>query len=208
MLAAEMAALFVALPLLFYFRVFPRPFNPLLLLLFAVIVIWLWLRRDRAFDKRRLWNLGAVRAEWKFVLARTSALCALIGLGVFLFLPDHLFLLVRRTPAMWLALMVLYPILSVYPQEVFFRAFFFHRYQGLIGRGAGAIVAGAALFGFVHIVFGNWISIALSSAGGLLFARTYLTSGSLALASLEHALYGDFIFTIGLGEFFFHGARR
>jgi membrane protease YdiL (CAAX protease family) len=203
-----MAALFVAVPLLFYFRVFPWQFNPLILLFITVAFIWRLLRRDAAFDRQRLWNLAAVQAEWKFVLARACALCALIGLGVWLFLPDHLFLLVRRAPMVWLAVMVLYPILSVYPQEVFFRAFFFHRYQGLVGRGAGAIVAGAALFGFVHIVFGNWISIVLSSAGGLLFARTYLTSRSLALVSIEHALYGNFIFTIGLGEFFFHGTRQ
>ena len=203
-----MAALFVAVPLLFYFRVIPRQFNPLLLLFLTVVVIWLFLRRDPAFDEHRLWNLDAVQAEWKFVLARTCALCALIGLGVWLFLPGHLFILIRRTPWVWLALMVLYPFLSVYPQEVFFRAFFFHRYRVLIGRGAGAIIAGAALFGFVHIVFGNWISVLLSGAGGLLFARTYLTSGSLALASIEHALYGNFIFTIGLGEFFFHGVRK
>ncbi len=199
-LAAEMTALFVAVPLLFYFRVFPKQFNPLLLLFVTVVVIWLLLRRDPEFDKQRLWNLGAVQGEWKFVLARTSAVCVLIGLGVWLFLPEHLFILIRRTPWMWLALMVLYPFLSVYPQEVFFRAFFFHRYSGLIGRGAGAVLAGATLFGFVHIVFGNWISVLLSGAGGVLFARTYLTSGSLALASIEHALYGNFIFTIGLGR--------
>ncbi len=203
-----MAALFVAPPLLFYFRVFPRQFNPLLLLFVTVAIIWLMLRRDPAFDRERLWNLGAVQSQWKFVLARALAPCTLIGIGVWLFLPGRLFILVRRAPWMWLALMALYPFLSVYPQEVFFRAFFFHRYRRLIGRGAGAIVAGAVLFGFVHIVFGNWISVLLSSAGGLLFARTYLSSGSLALASLEHAIYGDFIFTIGLGEFFFHGTRR
>ncbi|MDR3719343.1 MAG: CPBP family intramembrane metalloprotease [Bryobacteraceae bacterium] len=208
MLAAEMAALFVAIPLLFYFRVIPRQFNPLLLLYVTVVALWLILRRDPTFDRHMLWNMGAVRAEWKFVLARASVFCALIGLGVWLFLPDHLFILVRRTPAVWLILMVLYPFFSVYPQEVFFRAFFFHRYQSLLGRGVGAIMSGAALFGFVHIVFGNWISVLLSGAGGLLFARTYLTSGSLALASIEHALYGNFIFTIGLGEFFFHATRQ
>lgn len=203
-----MAALFVVIPLLFYFRVIPKQFNPLLLLFLTVAVVWRFLRRDPEFDRRRLWNIDAVHAEWKFVLARTVMLCGLIGLGVWLYLPDRLFIFVRRTPLVWLALMVLYPFLSVYPQEVFFRAFFFHRYRRLMGQGTGAIVAGAVLFGFVHIVFGNWISVLLSSAGGLLFARTYLTSGSLALASIEHALYGNFIFTIGLGEFFFHGTRK
>jgi hypothetical protein len=203
-----MAALFVAIPLLFFYRVIPKRFNPLLLLIVAVVGFWFLLRRDPAFETSRLWNLDAVRSEWKFILARTAIFCALIGMGVWLFLPDHLFILVRRAPATWLAAMAFYPLLSVYPQEVFFRAFFFHRYQRLMGQGAGAIVAGSVLFGFVHIVFGNWISVLLSGAGGLLFARTYLSSGSLALASIEHALYGNFIFTIGLGEFFLHGTRQ
>ncbi len=203
-----MAALYVVIPLLFYFRVIPQQFNPLLLLFLTVAVVWRFLRHDPTFDRQQLWNLGPVRTEWKFVLARTAVMCGLIGAGVWLYLPANLFVLVRRAPLAWLAVMVLYPILSVYPQEVFFRAFFFHRYRRLMGQGTGAIIAGAMLFGFVHIVFGNWVSVLLSSAGGLLFARTYLTSGSLALASIEHALYGNFIFTIGLGEFFFHGARK
>lgn len=203
-----MATLFVVVPLLFYFRVIPKQFNPLFLLYVTMVVFLLILRHDPTFDKQKLWNFAAVRAEWRFLLARIAIGCTLLGLGVWRFLPDHMFILVRHSPVLWLGLMVLYPFLSVYPQEVFFRAFFFHRYRRLLGQGTGAIVAGAALFGFVHIVFGNWISIVLSGAGGVLFARTYLTSGSLALASIEHALYGNFIFTIGLGEFFLHGSRK
>ncbi|HXB22539.1 MAG TPA: hypothetical protein VNV88_14225 [Candidatus Solibacter sp.] len=46
-----------------------------------------------------------------------------------------------------------------------------------------------------------------STIGGLLFALTYQQSGSLLLACIEHAIFGNFIFTIGLGQFFYHGAR-
>jgi len=135
-------------------------------------------------------------------------LCTVIGAGVWLFAPERLLVIVRRAPLVWAAIMVLYPLVSVYSQEVLFRAFFFERYRPLIGQGVGAVATGAVLLGCAHVVFGNWLSVALSGAGGVLFARTYLQSGSLALASLEHALYGDFIFTIGLGEFFYHGTRR
>jgi membrane protease YdiL (CAAX protease family) len=44
--------------------------------------------------------------------------------------------------------------------------------------------------------------------GGLLFALTYQHSGSLLLTCLDHALFGNFIFTVGLGQFFYHGSRR
>jgi len=43
-------------------------------------------------------------------------------------------------------------------------------------------------------------------AGGWLFGGTYRRSRSLGLVCLEHALYGDLIFTVGLGQYFFHGA--
>jgi len=69
-------------------------------------------------------------------------------------------------------------------------------------------LASALAFGFVHIIFGNWISVGLSAVGGVLFAITYLQTGSLLAACVEHAIFGDFIFTIGLGEYFFHGSRR
>ena len=67
------------------------------------------------------------------------------------------------------------------------------------------IAASAITFGFVHIVFGNWLAVLLSAIGGVLFSTTYLRTASLAVVCLEHALFGDFLFTIGLGRFFYHG---
>jgi hypothetical protein len=37
-----------------------------------------------------------------------------------------------------------------------------------------------------------------------MFLASYKRTGSLLFSSLEHALYGDFIFTIGWGQYFFH----
>lgn len=102
--------------------------------------------------------------------------------------------------------MVLYPLLSVLPQEFLFRAFFFHRYQPLFGEGAGIVLASALAFGFVHIIFGNWLAVVLSFFGGLLFATTYRLNRSMPLVWLEHALFGNLIFTIGLGRYFSSGA--
>jgi hypothetical protein len=38
-------------------------------------------------------------------------------------------------------------------------------------------------------------------------AHRYERSGSTLLVSLEHALYGDFVFTVGLGPIFTSHAR-
>jgi membrane protease YdiL (CAAX protease family) len=103
--------------------------------------------------------------------------------------------------------MLLYPLLSVYPQELLYRGFFFHRYAPLFGSGRGMLLASALSFGFVHIIFRNTLAVFLCVSGGLLFALTYNQSGSLLLACLEHALFGNFLFTIGLGQFFYHRSR-
>lgn len=118
-----------------------------------------------------------------------------------------LFSFVKRAPAFWAVVMVLYPLLSVYPQELIFRAYFFQRYGALFGAGWTMVAASALAFGFVHIALGNWISVALSAVGGFLFALTYQQSGSLLLASIEHAILGNFNLHHRPRSVFYHGAR-
>jgi membrane protease YdiL (CAAX protease family) len=67
------------------------------------------------------------------------------------------------------------------------------------------IAASAAAFAFLHIIFRNWIAVALTFAGGLLFAARYAETDSLFTSSFEHTLYGCWLFTIGLGQYFYHG---
>jgi len=118
--------------------------------------------------------------------------------GLFLSLP-------RLHPVFWVVIMVLYPLLSVWPQEVIFRRFLFHRYTKIFGP-RGVVAASALAFGFAHIIFLNWIAVSLTTAGGVMFARNYARERSLWLVCLEHALYGCLVFTIGLGRFFYTGA--
>jgi membrane protease YdiL (CAAX protease family) len=69
------------------------------------------------------------------------------------------------------------------------------------------ILASAVAFSFAHIVFRNPIAVGFTLIGGLLFAWRYYVSGSLFTSSFEHALYGCWMFTVGLGEFFYRGMR-
>ncbi|MBK7404512.1 MAG: CPBP family intramembrane metalloprotease [Phycisphaerales bacterium] len=140
------------------------------------------------------------------MLARFAVLGGAIVVGVLVLLPDRAFGLPRENRSLWLQIMIGYPILSVYPQEVIFRAFFFRRYQPLFGRGWGMVAASAVMFAFVHIVFGNPIAIPMTLIGGVMFASTYSRSRSLLAASVEHALYGCLVFTVGLGSYFYSGA--
>jgi membrane protease YdiL (CAAX protease family) len=63
---------------------------------------------------------------------------------------------------------------------------------------------GAFAFSFAHLPFGNIYALLFTFIGGLMFLSTYRATSSLILAAFEHALFGDFLFTIGWGQFFFH----
>jgi membrane protease YdiL (CAAX protease family) len=120
--------------------------------------------------------------------------------------PDALFSFPRTRPVVWAVVMVLYP-LSAYAQEIVFRTFFFHRYGGLFRSARHRIVASGLVFGWAHIVVNNLAAVVLSAIAGILFASTYERSRSTLLVSIEHALYGDFVFTVGLGSLFYSTAR-
>jgi hypothetical protein len=152
-------------------------------------------RRNRSADLRRIGRRA---------LAVAVAFAALVTI----WLPQKLINFPRERTGLWLAVMVLYPLASVYPQELLCRRWFFWRYAALFGDGKGLIAASALSFGWLHIVLKNPVAIILSSVGGWLFADTYRRGRSLRLVCLEHAVYGDLLFTIGLGQFFFHGVVK
>ncbi|MBO1360795.1 CPBP family intramembrane metalloprotease [Acetobacter sacchari] len=139
-------------------------------------------------------------------LLRFIVLAPLIMIAAWIWSPQTLFSLPREKPGFWLVIVVLYPLLSVWPQEMLYRSFLFRRYGGLFGGDRGTIAASALAFGFAHILFLNWIAIAMTTIGGLLFARDYARHRDLRVACIEHSLYGCLIFTIGLGRFFYTGA--
>jgi hypothetical protein len=129
-----------------------------------------------------------------------------LGIATWQFLPESFLSFPRDRPWLWLAVMAGYPLLSAWPQEMLYRRFALVRYAPLVGSGGGFVLASGFAFGYAHIIFLNPVAVALSTAGGLLFAAGYARHRSLALVWLEHALYGCLIFTIGLGRFFFTGA--
>jgi len=202
----ELLCLYVAVPFLMFERVLPN--WPIPFLLLAAIGALLVLRSDKSFTPQVLVRHAGMGRGFRKVLLLDVPLLLLLGFAVRLFAPQMLFSLVREMPRLWLLVMILYPVFSVYPQELLYRAYFFHRFKPIFGSGHAMIAASALLFGYVHIIFGNWIAISLTAFGGFLFGMTYRRSGSLLLACLEHALFGDFIFTIGIGQFFYHLARH
>jgi membrane protease YdiL (CAAX protease family) len=182
------------------------PGSPLPPLAVVAIAAFVYLWRKPGFDRRNLWRPEAVRGELPSILAIWAVAVVVAIVAIAAFAPQRLFDIPRHSPLLWLAIMIFYPLVSVYPQEVVFRAFVLERYAPALGSGWVAVGASAAVFGFVHIIFGHLLSVGLSFLGGLLFAYRYRRSRSLLAAAIEHSLYGQLIFTVGLGAYFYHGA--
>jgi membrane protease YdiL (CAAX protease family) len=203
-LLLEFLLLFLLLPLGYRFSPLRIPALPLLWL--ATLYASWQLLRDPAFDRAKLWNFAPFQSHLVSILAVFAVAAFLIWLGVHRFAPDLQWSFVRQNPGFWVVVMLLYPVLSVYPQGLLYRTFFFERYAPLFPGTFSMILVSAVAFAFMHIVFRNWIAVALTFAGGLLFAFRYQQTGSLATSSFEHALYGCWLFTVGLGQYFYHGA--
>ena len=140
------------------------------------------------------------------VFLRFAVLAPLVTLATWLSFPDLFLSLPRSRPLFWAIIMVLYPLLSVWPQEMLYRGLLFHRYARILPTDGARIAASAIAFGFAHVIFLNWIAIVMTAAGGLLFAWDYARHRSLRVACIEHSLYGCLIFTVGLGRFFYTSA--
>jgi membrane protease YdiL (CAAX protease family) len=142
------------------------------------------------------------------ILAIFAVCAVLVASAVYLVVQQTLFSFVRRAPAFWAIVMMLYPVLSVYPQGIIYRAFFLERYRTLFPGPILLIAMSAIAFSFAHIIFRKPIAVGFTLIGGLLFAWRYTHTNSLLVSSFEHALYGCWMFTIGLGEYFYKGARQ
>jgi len=205
-LLAEFGALFIGVPAVIAAGWFPVLVIPVLLMM--AVGCGLTLRWGYHL---RLADLLRVRLPvWEWLRILAIFVVALPCMMEFLWLikPEALFGLVQNHPKIWLLVMIAYPVLSVLPQELIYRAFFFERYRPIFGGGYGMLLGSAAVFSFGHIIFHNWPSVLLTFIGGLLFGRTYQRTTSLVLVSVEHALYGCAVFTLGYGQYFLDGTLR
>jgi uncharacterized protein len=161
---------------------------------------------DKGFDSRRLWEVRSLRAHLKGIALAFLAPAVLLGVFTYAFHPQLFLYFVSTEPLLWLVFVVLYPPFVCYPQEILFRAFFFHRYGPLFRNEAATIVMSGLSFGLAHVFFNNPYAPAFATLGGMLFAYRYARAGTVMAPAVEHSLWGNFIFTIGMGWFFHSGS--
>lgn len=202
---AEVLLIYVALPLLLLLaRLSWGAFPVLPVLWLAALPAALWLRRD-GLTWRDLIGWRVPRGQGGGILLRVTLVAVALLMLVRLWHPEWLFELPLRRPRIWLLVMLLYPLASVLPQGIVYRALWYRRYGNLFPSAPAARLAGALAFGLAHVVFGNIWAVGLTVAGGWFFGRTYERSGSLPASNLEHALCGCLVFTVGLGRLLYHG---
>lgn len=200
LLILEALVLFVGIPLLFYWDVVPLPKVSGLILAAGYCGWQLW--RDPDFGISMLVRTKAKDIS-KDLLIRLPLVVIVLVTIIALLHPGLFFAFPSERPVMWMVVMLLYPVLSALPQEFIFRTFFFHRYGDLITLKYGTILASAASFSFLHIIYDNWWAVGLSFVAGILFSITYARTKSLYWVTIEHALYGCLVFTLGMGSYFY-----
>jgi len=90
--------------------------------------------------------------------------------------------------------------LSVIPQELIYRGFFYNRYQSLFSNKQLFSILNVVCFSWCHLFLLNvWVMI-ITVLGGILFVYTYEKEKNILWTIVEHSLYGNLVFTLGLGQ--------
>lgn len=192
----EFIILYIVLPLLFFLNIIPSKF--LIPTLIFLLFYTLFILKINFIPMR----LNFTKTEFISVLIRFIFMGILFIILSYMYFPKTFLQLFNNEFKIFLVLIILYPFLSVLPQEMLYREFFFKRY-GFNLNPKIRLLFNAFIFMWAHIVFGNGTVLVLTFIAGLLFAYTYLKSRSLLLVCIEHTLYGYLLFVSGLAELFF-----
>lgn len=140
------------------------------------------------------------KSFWNNVLLKFAIIAIVTTIYVGYMNMDALFCVPRSRPGLFFIILVVYTLLSVWPQEIIYRTFFFERYGNLFKDRRLLLFINAIVFSLAHLFFKNALVIVLTFLGGLLFGYTYYKTRSTTLVSIEHALYGNWLFTVGMGD--------
>jgi len=199
--AAELLILSILIPsVIFFFKLAPYILFILWAILVYTILVYRYVgSRQEIVVKFDLRTVVVVVCRW---VVATIILLIL----VYQVFPDKLFIIQENNPGLIWKILIFYPVFSALPQEFIFCKFFFHRYRCFFGDGVLMVAMSAFAFCVAHILFLNWVAPILGLMAGILFANTYMKTRSLAMVALEHSLYGNALFALGLGWYFWGGS--
>jgi len=193
----ELFVLFIVLPILFSLA-FDIRIKLGIGLVSLLYVIWVLLWHEEV--RLKLSKCISWRLFWKAVFLKLIVVVVASTWFVWFYHRELLFNVVINTPFVWIKFLFIYSIISVFPQELVYRTFFFKRYEMLVSNKSLFLFLNATFFSMGHLFFKNPLVIGLTFIGGLVFAVTYNKSKSTLLVTLEHSIYGCWLFTVGLGK--------
>lgn len=126
----------------------------------------------------------------KTVLPITIAL--IIAAGLFLLLKKP-----RFSPTEGIGFYVFYILISCPAQELLFRGILSRMLQELGVHRVLELGIVAALFGYVHIIYGDMLTVVIMSIVGLFWYRAYQRSSNIIGVTISHVVLG--VMTIALG---------
>ena len=193
----ELLIIFILIPISFYFN-----YSPILKLIISAFgfgyIIYILLKVEKIkfkINKEINW-----KNFWKKAVINLIVIIIVTIFFVWYSDKENLFVVVLNKPLLWILILCFYSIFSVYPQELIYRTFFFKRYKSLIKSNLLFILMNAFMFSLAHLLFKNTLVLFLTFIGGILFALTYNKTKSTFLVSVEHAIYGCWLFTVGMGS--------
>ena len=196
-LLGELTLLFILIPCVLYFDI--PGFIKAGFVLIGIAYVIRTVIKNQLIIRRSLYTLP-LKSYWKVIVIRFMLLIIFSTILMYSSDSEKLFIVIKTNPVMWLMVSIMYSVVSVYPQEFLYRSFFFSRYGLLFKNPYLLIAVNALLFSFAHILFKNLFVLIITLIGGLIFAITFFRTRSLLLTSMEHALYGSWLFTVGMGE--------
>ena len=154
------------------------------------------------FDKSFSFTSLRKKIDWKFIIIFSLIFFSLSFFYVILVDKDLLFIFPKTNFELWLLVILIYPFLSVIPQEIVYRVFFFQRYFPNERSFYFLTLLNMIVFSYGHIVFNNVHAILITAIVSPIFTYAYLKKSFFTCIVL-HALGGQIIFTLGLGKYFF-----
>ncbi len=193
----EFFIIFIVLPIVFVIQ-FPIWIKMIIGLSGFLYIIYVLLK----IEKNRF-KVGP-SLNWPIFWKRTGVTFVFIAVitTIFVWITDKeaLFSVMINKPKLWILILFFYSIFSVYPQELIYRTFFFQRYHGFFKNTNILIFINAIVFSLGHIFFRNSLVLVLTFIGGLIFAISFNKTRSTLLVTIEHAIYGCWLFTVGMGS--------
>ena len=196
-LATEFFILFVLLPLSFAipYAIWIKVILAVAGFIYIIFILGRIERISFGIEKNIAW-----KSFWKRVAVTFLVVAAVTTMFVWISDSSALFYVPMNKPGLYFIILFVYTILSVWPQEIIYRTFFINRYARLFRSKYLLVFINAVLFSLAHLFFRNTLVSILTFLGGLLFALTFLKYKSTLLVSIEHAIYGNWLFTVGMGQ--------